>query len=167
MSSTNRQCRRRIKRRARRRQRRYASSRLACYRAIQSCLSLLADCFHVHCCVPHSCNCDCSLECLFSAAIFTNPTYMSRSRGYYFASACGDNLAALWCTERVTPVRLFADHHGPVHSVHVHPNCNYVATGSADRCVRLFDVLNGQVTHGEKAESSDIPCMQKCRLCAY
>jgi WD40 repeat protein len=70
------------------------------------------------------------------------------SRGYYFASGGVGDTAALWTTDRMHPLRLFTDHFGDVHTVDIHPNGNYVVTGSSDRCVRVYDVLNGQVSQG-------------------
>lgn len=55
----------------------------------------------------------------------------------------GDLLARLWATDHYQPLRIFAGHLADVTCTRFHPNCNYVATGSSDRTVRLWDVLNG------------------------
>jgi transcription initiation factor TFIID subunit 5 len=39
---------------------------------------------------------------------------------------------------------MFAGHISDVNCVQFHPNSNYIASGSMDRSVRLWDVLNGQ-----------------------
>lgn len=49
----------------------------------------------------------------------------------------------LWATDHYQPLRIFAGHLADVNCTRFHPNSNYVATGSADRTVRLWDVLNG------------------------
>lgn len=49
----------------------------------------------------------------------------------------------LWATDHHQPLRIFAGHLSDVTCTRFHPNSNYVATGSADRTVRLWDVLNG------------------------
>ena len=65
--------------------------------------------------------------------------------GYYFASAGADSTTArLWCTDRPTPIRLFAGHYSEnVKCVSFHPNCNYIMTGSDDKTVRMWDVQSG------------------------
>ncbi|EPB66628.1 WD domain, G-beta repeat protein [Ancylostoma ceylanicum] len=65
------------------------------------------------------------------------------NRGYYMCSGGDDNTAALWCTERMHPLRIFADSYGSVNCVDFHPNCNYIVGGSEDRYVRVWDVLTG------------------------
>lgn len=49
----------------------------------------------------------------------------------------------LWATDHHQPLRIFAGHLSDVTCTRFHPNSNYLATGSADRTVRLWDVLNG------------------------
>ena len=64
--------------------------------------------------------------------------------GYYFASAGADSTARLWCTDRTTPIRIFAGHYSEnVNCVTFHPNCNYIMTGSDDKTVRMWDVQSG------------------------
>uniref|UniRef100_A0A0K0CSV2 WD_REPEATS_REGION domain-containing protein n=1 Tax=Angiostrongylus cantonensis TaxID=6313 RepID=A0A0K0CSV2_ANGCA len=65
------------------------------------------------------------------------------NRGYYMCSGGEDNVAALWCTERMHPLRIFADSYGSVNCVDFHPNCNYIVGGSEDRYVRVWDALTG------------------------
>lgn len=50
---------------------------------------------------------------------------------------------SLWATDHYQPLRIFAGHLADVISTRFHPNSNYIATGSTDRTVRLWDVLNG------------------------
>lgn len=46
-------------------------------------------------------------------------------------------------TDHYQPLRIFSGHLSDVTCTRFHPNSNYVATGSADRTIRLWDVLNG------------------------
>eukprot|EP00557_Chaetoceros_sp_GSL56_P003852 CAMPEP_0176499814 /NCGR_PEP_ID=MMETSP0200_2-20121128/13157_1 /TAXON_ID=947934 /ORGANISM="Chaetoceros sp., Strain GSL56" /LENGTH=1021 /DNA_ID=CAMNT_0017898317 /DNA_START=99 /DNA_END=3164 /DNA_ORIENTATION=- len=65
--------------------------------------------------------------------------------GYYFASAGADSTARLWCTDRKTPVRIFAGHcNENVNTVTWHPNCNYILTGSDDKTVRMWDIQSSK-----------------------
>lgn len=64
--------------------------------------------------------------------------------GYYFASGGADSTARLWCTDRKSPVRIFAGHYSEnVNTVSWHPNCNYILTGSDDKTVRMWDIQSG------------------------
>ncbi|CAI5439170.1 unnamed protein product [Caenorhabditis angaria] len=65
------------------------------------------------------------------------------NRGYYFATGNSDKTASVWCTDRMHPVRLFADSYGDVECIDFHPNCNYIAGGSFDRYIRVWDMLTG------------------------
>lgn len=65
------------------------------------------------------------------------------NRGYYFATGSQDCTAAVWCTDRMQPLRLFADAYGEIGCVDFHPNCNYVVGGSDDRYVRVWDIQTG------------------------
>lgn len=49
-----------------------------------------------------------------------------------------DKTAKLWQLEYTFPVRMYAGHESDVDAVKFHPNCNYLATGSADKTVRLW-----------------------------
>jgi WD40 repeat protein len=46
--------------------------------------------------------------------------------------------------ERVHPLRILAGHLSDVDCVQWHVNCNYIATGSSDKTVRLWDVQTGE-----------------------
>ncbi|CAJ0577627.1 unnamed protein product, partial [Mesorhabditis spiculigera] len=65
------------------------------------------------------------------------------SRGYYYCTGGADKTATVWSTDRVHPLRIFPDCYGHVTCIDYHPNCNYIAGGSDDRYVRLWDVLTG------------------------
>ena len=45
----------------------------------------------------------------------------------------------LWTTEQSQCVRIFVGHFSDVDCLTFHPNNNYVASGSSDRSVRLWD----------------------------
>lgn len=64
-------------------------------------------------------------------------------RSYYFATGNADGSAMLWVTDRLQPLRIFSDAYSDVGCIDFHPNCNYVAGGSDDRYVRVWDVLTG------------------------
>uniref|UniRef100_G1KD54 Transcription initiation factor TFIID subunit 5 n=1 Tax=Anolis carolinensis TaxID=28377 RepID=G1KD54_ANOCA len=49
----------------------------------------------------------------------------------------------LWATDHYQPLRIFAGHLADVTCTRFHPNSNYIATGSADRTVRIWDILTG------------------------
>ena len=49
-----------------------------------------------------------------------------------------DKTAMLWQLEYTHPIRMYAGHEADVDIVRFHPNCNYVATASADKTVRLW-----------------------------
>lgn len=51
--------------------------------------------------------------------------------------------ASLWATDHYQPLRIFSGHLADVTCTRFHPNSNYVATGSSDRTIRLWDVLTG------------------------
>ena len=50
---------------------------------------------------------------------------------------------SLWATDHYQPLRMFAGHLADITCTRFHPNSNYVATGSADRTIRLWDILTG------------------------
>ena len=54
-----------------------------------------------------------------------------------------DCTARVWSTDRIYPLRLLVGHRSDVELVVFHPNCQYIATGSADCSVRLWDVATG------------------------
>lgn len=61
----------------------------------------------------------------------------------YFASASQDRTAKIWVSERTYPVRSLAGHSTDVNAAVFHPNGSYLATGSADKTVRLWHVKVG------------------------
>jgi len=65
------------------------------------------------------------------------------NRGYYFASATADQTVSLWVTDRIQPLRIFADALADVTCLDFHPNSNYIVGGSDDRYVRVWDILTG------------------------
>ncbi|KRX96597.1 Transcription initiation factor TFIID subunit 5 [Trichinella pseudospiralis] len=64
--------------------------------------------------------------------------------GYFVVSDYHSGGALMWNMECETPVRAFVGHLSTVNCVAFHPNSNYVATGSNDRTVRLWDLLDGK-----------------------
>ncbi|KAF3687295.1 Transcription initiation factor TFIID subunit 5 [Channa argus] len=50
---------------------------------------------------------------------------------------------SLWATDHYQPLRIFSGHLADVTCTRFHPNSNYLATGSSDRTIRLWDVLTG------------------------
>ena len=49
-----------------------------------------------------------------------------------------DRTAKLWQMERAYPLRIYSGHESDVDVVKFHPNCNYLATGSSDKTLRLW-----------------------------
>ncbi|KRY38859.1 Transcription initiation factor TFIID subunit 5 [Trichinella spiralis] len=64
--------------------------------------------------------------------------------GYFVVSDYHSGGALMWSMECETPVRAFIGHLSTVNCVAFHPNSNYIATGSNDRTVRLWDLLDGK-----------------------
>ena len=96
--------------------------------------------------------------------------------GFYFATTSYDRTARVWSTDHTQPLRILAGHYNDVHvsliclcshittalghmqCLKFHPNGNYVATGSGDLSVRLWDVSTGQCVRlftGHKVGSHD------------
>lgn len=70
-------------------------------------------------------------------------------------------LFSLWATDHYQPLRIFAGHLADVTCTRFHPNSNYIATGSADRTIRLWDVLNGncvRIFTGHKVKADHLQC---------
>ena len=59
------------------------------------------------------------------------------------SSSLRDCTARVWSTDRIYPLRLLVGHRSDVELVSFHPNCQYIATGSADCSVRLWDLSTG------------------------
>lgn len=59
-----------------------------------------------------------------------------------FNPCCGF-YARLWATDHYQPLRIFSGHLADVTCTRFHPNSNYIATGSTDRTIRMWDVLTG------------------------
>jgi len=75
------------------------------------------------------------------------------NRGMYFASATASKCVLLHSTERIHPLRIFTDASDDVTCLDFHPNCNFVAGGSDDNNVYMWDMLTGscvQVFTGHK-----------------
>ena len=51
--------------------------------------------------------------------------------------------AHIWNMNQHYPLRILVGHEGDVDCVKFHHNCNYIATGGADRSVRLWDMSVG------------------------
>ena len=68
--------------------------------------------------------------------------------GSYFASCSADRTANLWILKNNQPLRIFAGqggHLSDVEAIEFHPNMHYVATGSSDRQIILWDVSSGNL----------------------
>lgn len=65
------------------------------------------------------------------------------NRGYYFVASTFDQTVSLWTTDRVKPLRIFADAEEDVTEIDFHPNCNYIIGGGDEKCIRIWDVLTG------------------------
>lgn len=63
--------------------------------------------------------------------------------GTYFVTGGHDRTAKVWSTERSYPLRILAGHLSDVDCVAWHPNCGYIATGSGDGSVRVWDIRDG------------------------
>lgn len=61
-----------------------------------------------------------------------------------------DRTAKLWHLEYRYPVRIFAGHEKDVDVVRFHPNCNYFATGSIDKSVRLWSYADAKMVRRKK-----------------
>lgn len=64
-------------------------------------------------------------------------------KGLYFAASTASKCVTLYSTERIHPLRIFTDASEDVTCVDFHPNCNYVAGGSDDNNIYVWDVLTG------------------------
>ncbi|MGH0135551.1 UNVERIFIED_CONTAM: hypothetical protein FKN15_066159 [Acipenser sinensis] len=66
---------------------------------------------------------------------------------------------SLWATDHYQPLRIFSGHLADITCTRFHPNSNYVATGSADRTIRLWDVLNGNCIRIFTGHKGPIHCL--------
>ena len=70
--------------------------------------------------------------------------------GYYFLVGNQGGSAVLHSTDRLSPLRVFRGHSSDVTCSSFHPNAAYVATGSSDGSVRMWDIRDankGSVRH--------------------
>lgn len=66
--------------------------------------------------------------------------------GGYFASCSADRTANVWILKNSQPLRILAGqggHLNDVEAIEWHPNMHYVATGSSDKQVIIWDVDSG------------------------
>ncbi|OTF79755.1 TAF5-like protein [Euroglyphus maynei] len=57
-----------------------------------------------------------------------------------FISGGRDGVAYMWDIERTIPMRMYSGHLMDINQIKFHPNCNYLATASADKTIILWDV---------------------------
>ncbi|KAH9530155.1 WD40 associated region in TFIID subunit, NTD2 domain [Dermatophagoides farinae] len=57
-----------------------------------------------------------------------------------FISGGRDGIAHMWDIERTVPMRIYSGHLMDINQIKFHPNCNYLATASADKTIILWDV---------------------------
>uniref|UniRef100_A0A915K829 Uncharacterized protein n=1 Tax=Romanomermis culicivorax TaxID=13658 RepID=A0A915K829_ROMCU len=55
-----------------------------------------------------------------------------------------DKCALLWTLDRQQPLRMLVGHDSDINCVAFHPNSNYVASGSDDKTLRIWDLANGE-----------------------
>ncbi|KAL5108535.1 Transcription initiation factor TFIID subunit 5 [Taenia crassiceps] len=80
--------------------------------------------------------------------------------GHYIATGGSDRTARLYaCDHAPQPLRIFIGHKADVTTVAFHPNINYLATGSADRAVRLFDIRSGKCVRLYTGHKGSIQCL--------
>ena len=82
--------------------------------------------------------------------------------GYYFASCGMDRTARVWASDQYQSMRIYVDHLSDVECICFHPNCNYLATGSSDRCVRIFDI--GAVASASTSSGATIAGAEQMQL---
>jgi len=84
------------------------------------------------------------------------------SRGYYFASSNADKTVSLWTTDRLKPLRIFADSQDDVNCIDFHPNCNYISGGGEDNLIRTWDLLTGTCVRTFKGHKGPIRALKVC-----
>ncbi|KAF7493584.1 TAF5-like RNA polymerase subunit [Sarcoptes scabiei] len=62
----------------------------------------------------------------------------NRSGSFISGGRCG--IAYMWDIERTVPLRIYSGHSIDINDIKFHPNCNYLATASADKSIILWDV---------------------------
>ena len=67
----------------------------------------------------------------------------------------------------MTPLRIFAGHLSDVDCVRFHPNHNYLATGSSDKTVRLWDVQSGKCVRVFTGHFRGVQCLAFSRNGRY
>jgi WD40 repeat protein len=63
-----------------------------------------------------------------------------------------DRTAKLWHLEYTHPLRVYAGHETDVDVVRFHPNGNYLATGGADKTVRLWSHADAKMVNFQIAD---------------
>lgn len=79
--------------------------------------------------------------------------------GYHFASANQDATATVFATDRCTPLRLLKGHTSDVNCVTWHTNSLYLATGSDDTTVRLWDLRSARKVRAFRNACAPISCI--------
>lgn len=77
-----------------------------------------------------------------------------------FVSSGRDGNALLWDVERTVPLRVYCGHDLDVNMVRFHPNCNYLATASADKMIILWDVNQVRQVRMFSGHRSAVSCIQ-------
>jgi WD40 repeat protein len=72
-----------------------------------------------------------------------------------------DRTAKLWHLEYTFPIRIFAGHEKDVDVIKWHPNCNYFATGSVDKSVRMWSHADAKMVSG-LTELLQQKCIMHC-----
>lgn len=86
---------------------------------------------------------------------------MAPMYGQYIVTGGNDRCVALFNADYLRPLRRFVgDCYGPVTCVKMHSNVNYVASGSTDRVVRLFDVRSGGMVRSFTGHKGALNCVR-------
>jgi transcription initiation factor TFIID subunit 5 len=83
-------------------------------------------------------------------------------RGLYFASATASKCVSLYSTERIHPLRVFTDAKQDVTCLDFHPNCNFIAGGSDDNNIYMWDVLTGSCVKTYSGHKSLVHSIKVC-----
>ena len=57
-----------------------------------------------------------------------------------FISGGREGTVYLWDLQRTIPLRIYSGHESDINQIRFHPNCNYLATASADSAIILWDI---------------------------